>query len=239
MVDAPRTQYDRNLTIRIVGGGPLVSLTFPIKPKELQRDTPARISTTQTLQGVYQDMGGLGVTTLVYQGHTGWRRRSPDGLFDGFETFQRLYKNIYEEYHRRIENTGSPDSVQCLVIDDLYETVYNVSLDDFQATKSVSGPLLYNYTIHMTVKSTSVDSNAPVDYSGLPNDPLNRLVDAANIASSHQSASGRTYKVQSGDSLWTIAQMYYGDGSQYTKIAKANGIMPPYTIYAGQILSIP
>ena len=32
----------------------------------------------------------------------------------------------------------------------------------------------------------------------------------------------KTHKVVKGDSLWAIAQKYYGDGSQYTKIKEAN-----------------
>ena len=36
------------------------------------------------------------------------------------------------------------------------------------------------------------------------------------------SGENNTLKVVSGDSLWAIAQKYYGDGSQYTKIKEAN-----------------
>ena len=32
----------------------------------------------------------------------------------------------------------------------------------------------------------------------------------------------KTHKVVKGDSLWAIAQKYYGDGSQYPKIKEAN-----------------
>ena len=35
-------------------------------------------------------------------------------------------------------------------------------------------------------------------------------------------SSKRTHKVKSGDCLWNIAKKYYGNGSQYTKIYKAN-----------------
>ncbi len=35
-------------------------------------------------------------------------------------------------------------------------------------------------------------------------------------------ADGQTYKVQSGDTLWTIAQHFYHDGSKWPAIAKAN-----------------
>jgi nucleoid-associated protein YgaU len=242
----PRSQYDRNLTFRVVGGGPVASLTMPIKPQEFQSDHPARVTTTQTLQGVYQDFGGLGVRTLTYQGHTGWRRRVQYQTMDGFDVFMSLYNNIYVEYHRRKEaNTSDPSAVYALVIDDLYDTVYRVSLDDFQASKSRSNPLLYYYTLRMTVITTSVDTREAEDLLGLPSVQVNasqisnRVSYVQNIVSQYTQPSNRSYMVQSGDSLWSIAVQFYGDGNQFRKIAQANSIQPPYTIYPGQVLTIP
>lgn len=36
----------------------------------------------------------------------------------------------------------------------------------------------------------------------------------------------RTYVLKKGDCLWKVAQMYYGNGALYQKIADANGISP-------------
>jgi len=47
------------------------------------------------------------------------------------------------------------------------------------------------------------------------------------------------YTVKSGDTLSAIAQRYYGDGNEYMKIARANGIDDPDHIQAGQRLKIP
>lgn len=49
----------------------------------------------------------------------------------------------------------------------------------------------------------------------------------------------RIYTVVSGDTLWAIAARFYGDGSQYPKIASANGIANPDLIMVGQKLTIP
>jgi nucleoid-associated protein YgaU len=49
----------------------------------------------------------------------------------------------------------------------------------------------------------------------------------------------RIYTVVSGDTLWAIAARFYGDGSQYSKIASANGIANPDLIMVGQKLTIP
>lgn len=58
-------------------------------------------------------------------------------------------------------------------------------------------------------------------------------------SSSGSSGSGsRTYTVKQGDSLWAIAQKYYGSGSKYTTIKSANNLSGN-TIYVGQKLKIP
>ena len=49
----------------------------------------------------------------------------------------------------------------------------------------------------------------------------------------------RTYTVVSGDTLWAIAERFYGDGNQYPKIASASGIANPDLIQPGQVLTIP
>ncbi|SEQ90702.1 LysM peptidoglycan-binding domain-containing protein [Lentzea albida] len=49
----------------------------------------------------------------------------------------------------------------------------------------------------------------------------------------------RTHEVASGDTLWAIAESYYGDGNRYGEIASANGIANPDLIHPGQVLTIP
>jgi hypothetical protein len=49
----------------------------------------------------------------------------------------------------------------------------------------------------------------------------------------------RTYTVVSGDTLWAIAERFYGDGSKYQQIADASGVANPDLIQPGQVLTIP
>lgn len=50
-----------------------------------------------------------------------------------------------------------------------------------------------------------------------------------------------TYTTQAGDSLWSIAQQFYGDGTQWPVIHEANRtvIADPNAIQAGWALHIP
>lgn len=51
----------------------------------------------------------------------------------------------------------------------------------------------------------------------------------------------RTYTVKKGDTLWSIANQFYGNGAQYPKIFEANSnvISNPNIIRTGQVLVIP
>jgi len=53
--------------------------------------------------------------------------------------------------------------------------------------------------------------------------------------------TGRTYTVQSGDTLWAIASEMYGSGGKYMKIFEANTdiLENPDRIKPGQVLVIP
>ncbi|MFE3291633.1 LysM peptidoglycan-binding domain-containing protein [Rhodococcus sp. NPDC059234] len=51
--------------------------------------------------------------------------------------------------------------------------------------------------------------------------------------------AAQTHTVESGDTLWDLAQRFYGDGNQFQRIADANGIPNPDAINVGQVLTIP
>lgn len=52
------------------------------------------------------------------------------------------------------------------------------------------------------------------------------------------SVADRTYTVQSGDTLWDIAQNQLGDGARFREIIAINGLLSD-TIYPGQVLQLP
>ena len=64
---------------------------------------------------------------------------------------------------------------------------------------------------------------------------------AASDPSGATAPEARTYTVQSGDTLWAIAERFYGNGSEWNKIQDANRdqIQNPDMIQPGQVLTIP
>jgi nucleoid-associated protein YgaU len=90
-------------------------------------------------------------------------------------------------------------------------------------------PVEIDYTIELELApQTSLLASQNVSSGG-----------ASKTTTSAATTPQKTYTVVSGDSLWSIAQKFYGDGSQYKKIATANNIKNVDSITVGASLIIP
>ncbi len=69
----------------------------------------------------------------------------------------------------------------------------------------------------------------------------NQMTIAQQPAEASTEPEAQTYEIQKGDTLWAIAQKYYGNGASYPKIVEANQpmIKDADEIYPGQVLRIP
>jgi len=93
-----------------------------------------------------------------------------------------------------------------------------------------------------TAWSTKTETDAPP-----PPEPEAEAAPAAEEAHAEEAGAyepepepaARTYTVESGDTLWAIAERFYGDGSKYQIIADASGIANPDLIHPGEVLTIP
>ena len=66
-------------------------------------------------------------------------------------------------------------------------------------------------------------------------------VEAGGLSSPEQTIEVNYYEIQKGDSLWKVADKFYGDGSKYTAIFEENRevIKDPDKIFPGQKIRIP
>src|SRR5216684_187832 len=64
------------------------------------------------------------------------------------------------------------------------------------------------------------------------------LATPAKIARADVS-SEQSYKIQDGETLWSIADKFYGDGFKWTYIASRNNVSDETNIPSGRILFIP
>ncbi len=120
--------------------------------------------------------------------------------------------------------------------DKLYDTNMKVSLEDYTLTENASNGFDVSVSVSLkqyvdyATKTVTVTKSSSGGKSTLKTETPRETSNAP---------TAKSYTVKSGDCLWTIAKKYYGDGSQYTKIANANKIGNSNAIYPGQVLTIP
>ena len=102
-------------------------------------------------------------------------------------------------------------------VPEIHETLHNNSQNGVAtaigATSSIGGKTISNST-------SSANSNSQTD-------------------SNNSSGYKAVHTIVKNDTLWTLAQKYYGDGTKWTKIQKANSDVDPYKLQIGKKLYIP
>ena len=146
------------------GGSFGAPVTLKVRPEDLQRTEPSRISVTQTLGRVvsgWSDNFGAGLPSCTISGHTGWRAGGASGE-DGAQHFETLNTLVMSDYHRAkqatIERGGDPAEVKLIFIDMLDNFCWNVAPMNFQLRRSRSRPLLFQYNIQLQAIATDIDN---------------------------------------------------------------------------------
>lgn len=102
-------------------------------------------------------------------------------------------------------------------VPEIHKTLHNNSQNGVAtaigATSSIGGKTISNST-------SSANSNSQTD-------------------SNNSSGYKAVHTIVKNDTLWTLAQKYYGDGTKWTKIQKANSDVDPYKLQIGKKLYIP
>lgn len=130
------------------------------------------------------------------------------GFMKPYEFSDKIQKWMYEGKPLRIIVTDSPTNMQCLI--QQFDTVEQDGTRDLYFT--------LNLLEYRPVEVPNLSNN---NQSNNSNNSQNISRPSENNDSSNSNQQ-KIHKVVKGDSLWAIAQKYYGKGSLYPKIKEAN-----------------
>lgn len=149
----PPSQKFRPISFYLSGGaGSSTRLDLPIRPEELTRQEPSRLTVVQTLGGAFADSFGAGVATLTLAGHCGWRGSY---FIPGEDAFAALRSTVFQEWHARrsqaVTAGQDPSQVALFYADVLNNARYEVAPRSFVMRRSRSSPLLIRYQIVLAI----------------------------------------------------------------------------------------
>lgn len=203
-------------------------LRFPMLPQEISVKLGNQFANYTIIQiGEVRIPSGTTLDSFSWNGILPGQKRNGAPYVRGWKDPKAIYKWIES---LKAQN-GKPVKARLLIT----ETPINcdVYLTSFSATPT-GGYGDINYTITLTqakeirVTKSALKAAAATQQGTAPARPS---PPAAN-----------TYTVKGGDTLWGIAQQFYGSGAQYPKIYEANkGVIGsnPNLIYPGQVYTIP
>lgn len=158
-------------------GDALEDVTFFIRPEDMTRTYPSRISVNQTLGGAWVDSFGEGLETTTISGTLGWRT-GPDGK-DGTARLIEMRTKIYEHWHSRraaaIAKGDDPNDVELIFVDTLNDYARVVVPQVFEIRRSKSRPLLASYRISFTAVSKASITVTTGDVAAEPSSGLDSL----------------------------------------------------------------
>lgn len=177
-------------------GDVVVIMTLPIRPEELTRTEPSRITVVNSLSGAWLDDFGRGLSTINISGHTGWGQGDrPDGASQ-FAMLRDQFIHRWRVARKEKINQGlDPNDVRLIFIDALNDKyVADVAPTNFVLRRSRSNPLLMMYNISLTAIKEKAES--PEAYLLEPIVPAAELQGAlASVLESVGAISGLLTKV--------------------------------------------
>lgn len=121
----------------------------------------------------------------------------------------------------------------------LYDTNMLVSVEDYNIVEDAKEGL--DVRVDVNLKQWRSYGTKTVTVKQPKETGENQTVAVEKERDASTAPKATTYTVVMGDTLWGLAQKFYGNGAQYMKIYNANKdkIKNPNVIYVGQVLTIP
>jgi len=167
------------------------TITLAIRPEDLTRTDPSRITVQQTLGTPYLDNFGPGVSSIVINGTTGWHRtqegvNTPDGMERWFNFRDQVFNNWHSRKQNAIKAGRDPDQVQLIFADKLDQIVCVVATATLILRRNKARPLLYQYQLNMIVLDDTINPplniTAPTFITNSPSDLQKAALKSSNIS---------------------------------------------------------
>lgn len=193
------------LEIYLKGDGE--TIRFPVTPSEVVCETSASI--------VNENVNDLGPVSLF--GGTELKTIPISSFFPNKDYSFCTYSNVEKPYSfvSKIESWQNKGAKLRYIVSDGYTNV-PVMINSFTyREQDGTGDVYFDLSL---IEYKEIKLNKTSSSDNPSNNATGRMVESTPTPS----GENNTYKVENGDSLWAIAQKYYGEGSQYTKIKEAN-----------------
>ena len=156
------------------------------------------------------------------------------GFMKPYQFSEKIQKWMYEGKPLRIIVTDSPTNMQCLI--QQFDTVEQDGTRDLYFT--------LNLVEYRPIEVPNLSNNNASSSSTSNSSNNSQNTSRPSETSTNSNNQQKSHKVVKGDSLWDIAQKYYGNGSLYPKIKEANkdkypSLSSSNVIYTNMELIIP
>lgn len=203
------------------------SFEFPVLPEEVEIKESGN-----NKSHILQNIGEITVINTV---------KAPTLKLEGFFpmhsgpyiTSKYLLKpNEYIEKIKRWRDTGKP--VRLVITGTSVELSWACTIEDFSYKEKAGAVGDIEYTISFKeyrwfkVKKVEIMSDSKTSQQAITKTEQRPV----------EKETPKTYTVQKGDTLCSIAKKCLGESSKYKEIAKKNNISNPNVIYPGQVLQL-
>ncbi len=213
----------------------LDGITLPVAPSRLELEIKNQNKSITLINGVELNfLKTPGLTEIKFEALIP-AVKYPFAIYDGGFKNQKYYLDKLES----LKNSKAPFSFNVSRErpdgTGLFDTDMTVSLEKYSIKEEAENG--FDVTVDIELKQYEEVKTLPLT---LLEDGTATAEEQRETSSSPEPKQDESYTVQAGDSLWTIAKRYYGDGSKYKELAKANpDITNPNLIHSGQSIVIP